>query len=1257
MLLIDAQEIAVWAGTGGAAQDLPNIVRQLILATGVELAELVMPGGSSVRLPGWDGMVRAGSGNLWVPEGDSVWELSCDGNPLGKANEDYRKRTDEPLGLDRSQITYVAVTARRFNGKEAWVQDRRNAGIWRDVRFVDADTLVSWLEVAPAIGERFARLIGKAPDGGYTSLREWWDRWVYGTLPVVTPELVLAGRSKEIVELGSWFRTDPAGFYVQGYTQDEGIAFVAASAVANESDWGAEFLSRALVVETPDAWRDLCALSYLLVLVRDFRHESVAVAGANGHHTLVPLADTERAGGEGISLPRLGRDETVRALMDMGMSENEATLLSWKTGRRLPIIRRQIVDVPGLVEPAWSKSSAVRSVVPLVLLGQWEDDHTGDQRLVSDLAGESYDAVQRQVVELAGLSGSPVTKIGNKWRFLCQEESWHLLAKRLTSSELGRFGALAVSGLRVKGADTTSDGVGEGAVGIVPSCSDTLRQGIAQGIVVMALNPTMTMYEAECAQLARRVVATVLGSDGAWSGLGRVLVLLAEAGPEEFMSAVEYALNAEPSAFSELFSNKGDHWFLPYQSGYVFSALEILAWSEEHFGRISGLMARVAGFAGDGSDAADYVKRVAKLFAAGIGYTEASDCARLNALERLVKGYGDYGWRVLCAAFPTDRDFILETLGPFWRPWGSGGPRLATREDYSGYVDELERMLVEYVGVSPDRWVGLLDLLWYLTDESRVRAVALFVERAPEMVGGLDSVELWHELRRKVAWFRMHADKVRAFPSACVEDLVRAYDLLTPEDSVARYAWRFDFWPWGYEEGFLELDLDEQERLMGEARRDAVREVYDLGGACAVFALAEEVRVPQQLGSAVCDGLDRESVVELALRQLGSEVAELRAFGRAVLRGMHGQAGWDGLEDVLGMVRDVGGNGEALADLFLSSGGTGETWERLANETILVRDAYWRDIGRWELRPGSSEELAFAAGQLVDRGRGVISIALLAGSDFELDRGCVDVAVRSLTSESQRPSGDEAAARRDASYFYNIARLFEKLDEAAGISGAEIAVLEMPFAGALDRYDRDLKIHSEVMGDPGLFGMLVARCFAPDEGQSDYSEIYGVLSIDRRYASRVLSELRNLPGVSSDGVVDGESLINWVTEARRICSERGCLGAGDRQIGALMANSPHGLDGVWPCEPVRDLLDMVESLEMRRGFASGVRKLRGVSQRGLFDGGDQERSLSQQYRDGAANLLARWPQTALLLRQVAEYYDSDAGWHDERAEWLDHAGL
>ncbi len=122
-----------------------------------------MPSGSSVRLPGWDGLLEVGGGNSWVLSGVSGWEFSCEKGVTSKANDDYEKRTADPLGVDRSTSTFVFVTPRRWNGRRQWEMERRGEGTWGDVRAYDANDLVTWLGQSPEVTRWFAGVIGRLP--------------------------------------------------------------------------------------------------------------------------------------------------------------------------------------------------------------------------------------------------------------------------------------------------------------------------------------------------------------------------------------------------------------------------------------------------------------------------------------------------------------------------------------------------------------------------------------------------------------------------------------------------------------------------------------------------------------------------------------------------------------------------------------------------------------------------------------------------------------------------------------------------------------------------------------------------------------------------------------------------------------------------------------------------------------------------------------------------------------------------------------
>ena len=237
MISFDSSEIANWADQLDAHHVLPELVRRLILATTPLPEFLDMPSGSSVRMPGWDGLLSVSEGNPWLPAGASAWEFSCEKGPKGKANRDYEKRKKNPQGEIASQNTFVFATARRFRGKKAWMNNRQQEGHWGGVRVLDADDLTAWLEQAPAVAGWFARKIGKLPETGVVPLDEWWEEWSSATQPQIIPELVIAGRSAEVDALGEWAKGVPSHWYVQGDPRDEAIAFLAGAAHSAADQW------------------------------------------------------------------------------------------------------------------------------------------------------------------------------------------------------------------------------------------------------------------------------------------------------------------------------------------------------------------------------------------------------------------------------------------------------------------------------------------------------------------------------------------------------------------------------------------------------------------------------------------------------------------------------------------------------------------------------------------------------------------------------------------------------------------------------------------------------------------------------------------------------------------------------------------------------------------------------------------------------------------------------------------------------------
>jgi benzoyl-CoA reductase/2-hydroxyglutaryl-CoA dehydratase subunit BcrC/BadD/HgdB len=129
-----------------------------------------------------------------------------------------------------------------------------------------------------------------------------------------------------------------------------------------------------------------------------------------------------------------------------------------------------------------------------------------------------------------------------------------------------------------------------------------------------------------------------------------------------------------------------------------------------------------------------------------------------------------------------------------------------------------------------------------------------------------------------------------------------------------------------------------------------------------------------------------------------------------------------------------------------------------------------------------------------------------------------------------------------------------------------------------------------------------------------------------------------------------------MTEARRLLVEADREAVGESHIGKVFAHARVDEDGTWPTLPVRNMIEEIGSTHLESGLCTGTINSRGITSRGLDEGGDQERRLADDY-DRWANMIAdQWPRTAAALRSLADRYRAEGRTHDEEARRF-RAGL
>ena len=949
-------------------------------------------------------------------------------------------------------------------------------------------------------------------------------------------------------------------------------------------------------------------------------------------------------------MPRLGREETLEELANMGLSEVKARALVRSTARRLSIMRRRLVDEAGGPTPRWASSSTPHSLVALVLVGQWNGDSEADKAIVAEVVGKPYEEVERELTGLMSVADSPVTKVGSRWRFNSHEEAWHLLAPRLTSSDVQRFERVA------------NDVLGEvspefelpieqrymaNVCGKVFSHSGTLREGMSRSLALMGTHSNRVRNAEGSPFVPASVVSQAL-SDGKgwqiWASLSGSLTEFAEASPEAVLDAIERDLAADPSPFEALFAQEGDSLFGGTPHSGLLWALELLAWSRDHFARVAKILAHLAEIDPDGQVSNRPAASLRDLFLPWMRFSEASDEHRLETLEMLLAANPVSAWRLLVGAYPSSDGHVISRRPPSWRPWAEDGIPRPTLQEFHLYAGQMTKLLHSSVGADADRWVDLLGILSEFSPDDRSQTIELLSQQTKALKQHPGAHNLWTRLRGLLHHHRSYPEAAWAMGGKDLAALEAVYEQLTPVDPVAAHARLFDNWS-DLPEG-EPRDHNEATERIAEARQAAIRAAYKSGGDSAIINIAEAAQEPHEVGVAIALGIGPGLALDLAMKHLESTVPKLRNMAYGGLRALFFQSGWKTLDKAITKARASGTTPQMLVDIYLVAPALRETWQRLDDENEEVRTAYWKSLWWLNTREWDAEDLAFVVQQLLSVRRSADAIKWLAFEPMpnELVIQILEAVPADLmASTDHRPYIDA----------YRVAGLLKKLDESEDVSDDTIAKLEVPYLKILNHHRPQLALHRQVVREPSLFADVITSAFKRADRQHEDSVDEQMLERHAPVVFNILWKLRLIPGMMEDGSVDLEALSTWVHGVRRMCRDRDREDMGDQKVGQVLANAPVDEDGVWPCEPVRYLLDSLASRHIGNGFIIGKRNLRGTTSRGVFDGGEQERSLAERYRQDSEKIGARWPFTANLLRQLAASYESQARQEDQRADWSD----
>lgn len=1238
MKWVDSTDIIHWADTRDCQGSLPELIRRLIRVTVSSIANIKFPSGENVQLEGWDGILELADGTEYVPCGMSLWEFGASKSVKGKADGDYQKRTENALGVDKSDCTYVFVTPRRWKGGSEWVRGKKSEKVWKDIRVIDAVILEEWLEIAPTVALWFAsEYLHKVPEKAVMATEYFWSEWSQGEDKTLIPDLLLAGREKEMKQLQDCYRC-PGLVVLKSSSKEETLAFIIASFLG--TDQAEDFFSRSVIIDDIDSFRKLCAVKDSLILLPRFEDNNIFNAAVRqGHTVIVPLGiDDPDLWKDVVELPETDRDGFVAALVKMGYDEAIALQYAKESARNLIVLRRQLGF--NHMKPAWLKEGYTRILIPMLLVGKWNTSYEeGDCRIVGKLAGMDYRTYLQELGKLAVLPDSPVISVDCFWRLTSPMDAWTNMASWITTSdyeELKEIASLVLAEIDPEIAEREANPSEIFICKEKVKYSGKLKEGVLQSLVLIAVygKKLKLKVAGDCKIWVDNIISELLQNKDAyfWKSLDRRLPLIAEAAPGRFLTVLEENIK-QPEWLKQMFVvTKEPYGFSPvvYFTGILWG-LESLAWDSRYLSRVCLILLRMSSVSLPENVGNRPMNSLRNIFLLWCHQTFATFEDRKRVLELLVATDPEISWQLLVKLIPQSHEVGGCHSMMRWRMFGRAKENSYDVAEVIEGCAHITGLLLQICHNEVFQIKDLLDISVRTNLDNRSRIIG-YLENNKEKIALDDCGQVRSCLRTIISRHRSYPDTDWALPEKELTQYESLYLFFEPVDVLEKYRWMFESYYIDVVELAEEGDDDKKEELQGKLREKAMSEIYHVKGLQAIIMLGKEVEFSDLVGTtlgAILPEQDIESFVTLPeAKELGE--AFYMAFWRRAM-------GLKATEYVLKFGMDLYEHGVALkiiGSLFLGMLPDRQLWNKLDQS----------DLGNWYwIHMHSSfsnlevEDIVYGLKRLMEKGRYSFAVGIASRVKCDLPFLLMVELLRGFAIADNQESREP--------YYHAVEKLFGKLDQHPDIDPTEMIRLEMLYINILTGYHAfrsPVFIYRDLISCPESFMEIARWTYRKEHSDREKDMIQSenneqIVANKALIGWKLLHNINVIPGVLKEGVIDKQQLNSWIDRVRQLALAEDRAKSVDCCIGRMLAQYPQE-NGPYPPEEICEVLERLGSQEVRLEYRIGLQNKGGVTVRSPYAGGTIERERAEAYLKLAEHHRNRFPQVAAIFEDIASTY-------------------
>lgn len=1226
MRFITSTDLKRWADTRESQSLLPELVRRLICASVKQLDRLSFPCGDAVHMPGWDGIVSCPEPIDLVPEGDSLWECGVNKEIQAKANDDIIKRAADPLGHIKSNSTFVFVTPREWAGADAWVIANQSG--WKKLVVYTAVELEAWIEKCPAVGIWLADKLNILNAGGYQLPDEFWMQWASGDQYTLPYQIVTAGRRK-IAEkvLNACF--NPSVLEIQALTQSEAVAFVLATiATSSEVD---KLTAKTIVVTDKNTFDDLVSHYDNLIIITTLRANMSYALARN--HTVICAVTPQDQVSTAEMLPRVEREAFVKAIENCGFDSAQARKIATDTARDVNVVRRRLkID---RLKPEWANSDGISALLPIILLGQWNENIKGDLELVEKISGKTYAEYVKILQHFRLMPDSPISNVGTVWRLKSPMDAMSYASAYLTDRDLAKL--KEICGLLIADDDPEAEDKvasdGWGMWQFKQQFSSDIKKGTYQSLILLSLiNDESNRRNIWVDDLLQELLND-------WT-LKRFLsnrtffTLLAEASPEAFLDFLE---RTGKEIYDVIFTPQISHigltgWNIYYTE--VLFALEMLAWDEDYIYRVTSLLLRFSTYKNDSNYANKPANSLTDIFRFQLPQTFVKFENKIEILTSLSSSY---------------RTQICELC---FRILEGNGPRVLSQTHFYKWRHFSDLSSPEYISVPVDDVIAVVKLLLNCTIFSEddickllklstnkcIRYCRTYIFNAiterKDSICNSEMIE--HTLRDELTHHLSYPGTAWALSEKELEPYKTLLSDIEPKDVVLKYRWMF-------EDMFLrlpqkrEMDFQKESQMIQEIRNDAVKEILSERGRIGIWELVRVAKCPSSVVNSMIQ-LYGDGLLQDVCLKFCENIVDIN-FLQTFFQNLFFQMDED---NYVRIIEEVRAYGNTCLSICLYAPRYNERLATIANDFgEEIETLYWQNIKVAYVKKLNPIHVVDKLAR-VNRYDEALEL-IYHKKDSQIPNSLKVNVIKGLIFSGQR----DFTPRVDWYYIGSVIEDLDKSEDPDIIS--ELIQIEFFAYRALEHH-RDingLRLIKELMSKPELLMELMVMAYKSDDIKEEEEVSESEINNRNLMATCSFSILYNLsccPGVDGQGNVNPEALRTYIYRLYELSVENHRSQVTDMVVGSLLGNLPR--NDSYPQDILGEIVEGLKSDSVDEHIQMRIFNSRGVTTRAFAEGGDQERELVALFKIYRDKVKFKYPRLAKIFTKMMDRYEYYANRED-----------